>query len=281
MSDTPVVSILICTHNAVPYIVATIQSVLAQTYQNIEILIRDNGSSDNTSLIISSFEDNRIKLIQSKENIWPYRWLNRLLEKAVWKYIAIQDHDDIWHPEKIEKQISFLENNHKYIWCGTKTLMRYESDQKWFEYYLWQETYYTIHPSLVFRNNKKHKYPNTVYMADALFQKQILCKWKKCIYNINETLTMHRIKRGAENYSYKRYAFNRQNLKNVFTLHSIWYALLVIVFELTRKFVYPILHRIKIWYLVDKIERLPFVLQGYEIRKYSRNDMKKINFIFS
>lgn len=273
------ISILLCAYNAWEYIIPTIKSILSQTYNNFELLILDNNSNDNTRENIQTQKDPRIQLFTSEKNLWPYAGLNFLLEKAIWEYIAIQDHDDIWHPKKIEKQIYFLENNHNYIWCGTKTLMRYEWDQKWFEYYLWKENFYTIHPSLIFRNEKKHKYPNTIYMTDALFQKEILCKWKKIIYNIDETLTMHRIKDGATNYSYKRYTLNRQNFKTVFNLHPAWYAIFATLFELMRKCIYPILHITKTCYIIDKIERLPFVLQWYKIKKYSKNDMQKRNFI--
>lgn len=277
----PKVSILLCAYNAWEYIIPTIKSILSQTYNNFELLILDNNSKDNTRKNIQTQKDPRIQLFPSEKNLWPYAGLNFLLEKATWTYIAIQDHDDIRHPQKLEKQIYFLENNHKYIWCGTKTLMRYEWDQKWFEYYLWEENYYTIHPSLVFRNDQKYRYPKTVYMADALFQKQILCKGKKIIYNLDETLTMHRIKNGATNYSYKRYKFTQQNLKTVFSLHPIWYATFATAFELMRKCIYPILHKIKIWYLIDKIERLPFVLQGYKVKRYDKNNLEKRKFILS
>lgn len=272
------VSILLCTYNAQQYIDNTIKSILNQTYNNFELLILDDNSKDNTRENIQAHKDPRIQLFTSQKNLWPYAGLNFLLAKVTWTYIAIQDHDDIRHPQKLEKQIYFLENNHKYIWCGTKTLMRYEWDQKWFEYYLWEENYYTIHPSLVFRNDKKYRYPNTVYMADALFQKQILCKEKKIIYNLDETLTMHRIKNGATNYSYKRYKLTIKNLKTVFELHPVRYALAATAFEIMRKIIYPILHLTKTSKLIDKIERLPFKLQGYKMGKYNFWDIKKRGF---
>ncbi len=118
-------------------------------------------------------------------------------------------------------------------------------------------------------------------MADALFQKKILCKWKKIIYNINETLTMHRVRAGADNYSYKRYKFTLRNLKTVFSLHPVWYAVFATIFELIRKIIYPILHILKIWALIDKIERFPFKLQGYKIKKYNLSDIKKRGFNLS
>lgn len=319
---TPKVSVILCTYNAEKYIQATLESVLNQSYTDIEVLILDNFSTDTTLVISQKFTDKRVHIFPSKKNLGPYGWLNFLLKKAKGEYIAIQDHDDIRHPQKIEKQINFLEKHKKYVWCGTKTLMRYEWDQMGFEYYLGKENYYTIHPSLVFRNAtfdhqknlqskeflderriptiweiassnevkklqnsktvrwKKYRYPDTVYMADALFQKKILCKWKKLIYNLDETLTMHRVRSGASNYSYKWYKFTWKNLQTVFGLHPLWYAVFATLFELMRKIIYPILHFFKISYLIDRIERVPFRLQGYKVRKYSREGMKKMGFVF-
>lgn len=276
---TTKVSVLICTYNAQQYIDATIQSILNQTYKNFELLILDNASSDSTVSHIQSFTDPRIKLFKSKKNLWPYGWLNFLLDKSTGEYIAIQDHDDLRHPQKLNKQIDFLENNKQYIWCGTKTLMRYEWDQMWFEYFLWKENYYTLHPSLVFRNSTEYRYPDTIYMADALFQKNILCRWKKLLYNLDETLTMHRVRDWANNYSYKWYKLTWKNLQTVFGLHAVWYAIFATAFELMRKIVYPVLHWLKITSLIDRIERLPFVFQGYKVRKYSSDDIKKRGFI--
>ena len=263
----PLVSILICTYNAEKTIEQTLKSCLNQTYKNFEILIHDDQSKDKTIEIIKEIWDKRIKIIHSWKKLWPYKWLNLLLDHAKWDYISIQDHDDLWKPEKLEKQIKFLEENEKYVGCGTKTLMRYEWDNKWFEYYLWKENYYTLHPSLTFRYNKKYKYPGTIYMCDTLFQKKILCNWKNLIWNINETLTIHRIKSWSKNYSYKWFKYTKQNFKTIFWLHPTRYWILVVWFETLRKIVYPILHKIKKDYLIDKIERFPFILQGYKIKK--------------
>lgn len=272
------VSVLICTYNAWVHIIPTLKSVLAQSYPNMEILILDNNSTDQTLNYLQKFTDKRIQIFPSKKNFWPYGWLNFLLGKATGEYIAIQDHDDIWHQKKIEKQIAFLEKHKQYVWCGTKTLMRYEGNQMGFEYFLWKENYYTIHPSLVFRHSPKYRYPDTIYMNDALFQKNILCHWKKLLYTIDETLTMHRIKDGASNYSYKWYTFTWKNLQTVFTLHPVWYAVFATGFEFMRKIIYPVLHWVNLGRLIDRIERVPFVLQGYKVRKYSREIMKKMGF---
>ena len=258
------VSILICTYNAEKTIKETLDSCLNQTYKDFEILIHDDLSKDKTIEIIKWIKDKKIRIIESWKKLGPYGWLNYLLEHAKWDYIAIQDHDDLRKPEKLEKQVNFLEENSKYVGCGTKTLMWYEWDNKWFEYYLWKENYYTIHPSLMFRN-EWYRYPNRVYMNDAYFQKKVLCKWKNLIWNIDETLTIHRIKPWAENYSYKRFKFTRENLNTIFYLHPVWYGIWVVGFEIMRKLIYPILHRTKRDGWIDKIERFPFKLQRKEI----------------
>lgn len=275
---TPKVSVLICTYNAEQYIQDTLQSVLNQSYTAIEVLILDNNSSDKTLDILHKISDPRVKTFLSKKNLWPYGGLNFLLEKVTGEYIAIQDHDDLRHPEKLAKQVAFLDENPKYIWCGTKTLMRYEGDQKWFEYYLGKESYYTLHPSLMFRNIPGLRYPDTVYMADALFQKKILCHWKKTLCNINDTLTLHRVRAGAHNYSYKRYKLSWKNLQTVFGLHVRWYAVFATLFELMRKIIYPVLHFFGVGCWIDRIERVPFRLQGYKVKRYSLSDIRKMRF---
>ena len=259
------VSVLICTYNAEKTIKQTLESCLNQTYQNFEILIHDDQSRDKTIEVINNLWDKRIKIIESWKKLWPYKGLNFLLDHAKGEYIAIQDHDDLWYPEKIEKQLKFLEENKKYVWCGTKTLMRYEWDNRWFEYYLWKENYYTLHPSLIFRNDWYRYVEDRVYMWDAYFQKKVLCKWKNLIGNINETLTIHRIKKWSENYSYKWFKYTKTNLSTIFELHPVWYWILCLWFETVRKVVYPILHKIRKDQWIDKIERSPFRLQGYKI----------------
>ena len=257
------VSILLCTYNAQETIVQTLQSCLNQTYQNFEILIHDDGSIDETLVAIQKINDSRIQVLNSWKKLGPYRWLNFLLDHAKGEYIAIQDHDDLREPKKLEFQIQFLDKNTDYIWCGTKTRMRYEGDSKYFDYFLWEKNYYTLHPSLMFRN-QGFRYPeDKVYMNDAWFQKEVLCKWKKKIKNLDQMLTIHRIKEGTKNYSYKRFSLNRENLHTLYHLHSWRYATAALGIEIMRKILYPFLQKIGQGSIIDKIERFPFILQGY------------------
>lgn len=259
------VSVCMCTCNSSLYISDTLKSVLNQTYTNMEILILDNWSLDNTCDIINSFNDKRITLYKMSKNIGAYAWLNYLMDRAKWKYIAIQDHDDIWLKSKIEKQVYFLNNNLNYVGCWTVTCMWYEWDWKCFYYDFGRDTYWVIHPSLMFRHSHKHYIQDREYMADCYFMKKILCGWKKLMYNLPEVLTIHRIKIKLDNYSYSWFKFNKTNISTVFYCHNPLYAVLMIWFELCRKMFYPFMS-LKSRY---RFERLPFILKWYKIHNVS------------
>lgn len=112
--NTPLVSVLIPSYNHGKYIHETIQSVLDQTYQNFEIIITDDGSSDNTVEVIRTFQDPRVKLHVFSKNKGASIAYKNCLEMARGIYIACLSSDDIWLPEKLEKQVAFLENNPQY-----------------------------------------------------------------------------------------------------------------------------------------------------------------------
>lgn len=276
-----IVSIIIATYNAEKTILKTLQSCVCQSFSNFEIVVVDDCSTDHTREILQwrTSKNTRISLVRNKRNLWPYGSLNVALDHAHWEYIAVQDHDDLWHPQKLEKQITFLSQHKKYIWCWTTTLMWYEGDSKWFEYFLWKEHYYTIHPSLVFRNQWQ-RYPTNqwTYMLDALFQKTVLCKWEKLIYTINETLTLHLVKDGARNFSYKWFRYSRSTIRTIFTLHPVWYGICIFGFETCRKVFYPLLRLIGKGQWIDAIERLPFVILGRKIEVYDERRRKRIGF---
>lgn len=107
------VSIITPTFNAEKYIRATIESVQKQSYQNWEMILVDDGSSDGTVTIIKEFaqKDDRIKLKELSRNSGNGFARNVALEKAAGKYIAYLDADDLWFPLKLEKQIDFLKAN--------------------------------------------------------------------------------------------------------------------------------------------------------------------------
>ena len=106
------VSIIMPSYNTAKFISETIDSVLTQTYTNWELIIVDDCSTDNTDEVVKSFlSDDRIKYIKNEKNSGAAFSRNRALCEAKGKWIAFLDSDDVWLPEKLEKQIAFMEKN--------------------------------------------------------------------------------------------------------------------------------------------------------------------------
>ena len=106
------VSIITPSYNSSKYISETILSVLNQTYEHWEMIIVDDASSDHSNEIINEYikKDNRIKLIKLKNNSGAAVARNRAIKESQGRYIAFLYSDDIWFPEKLEKQINFMQN---------------------------------------------------------------------------------------------------------------------------------------------------------------------------
>ncbi len=104
------VSVIIPVYGAEKYIAATLQSVLAQTYKNFEILVIDDGSLDQSIEICQKFQDPRIKII-SQKNRGLAGARNTGIRHAEGDYLAFLDADDLWLPEKLEKHVEHLENS--------------------------------------------------------------------------------------------------------------------------------------------------------------------------
>ena len=114
------VSIITPAYNAATYIAETIESVLAQTYTNWEMLIANDCSKDNTAEIVQSYakKDKRIKLINLKQNSGAAVARNTAIQNAKGRYIAFLDSDDIWKKEKLQKQIGFMQKK-SYVFTYT------------------------------------------------------------------------------------------------------------------------------------------------------------------
>ncbi len=112
MNDN-LISIITPVYNAEKHIAATIETVLNQTYQNWELFIIDDVSTDNSINIIKKYmeKDGRIKLIQLRSNSGAAIARNKGIELANGRYIAFLDSDDLWKEEKLEKQITYMKKN--------------------------------------------------------------------------------------------------------------------------------------------------------------------------
>lgn len=105
------VSVIMPSFNTGEYIAASVESVLAQTYSNWELLIVDDCSTDNTTEVIGRYQDPRIILLKNKTNSGAALSRNYALREAKGRWIAFLDSDDIWEPKKLEKQLRFMQEN--------------------------------------------------------------------------------------------------------------------------------------------------------------------------
>ncbi|UFT98892.1 glycosyltransferase [Radiobacillus kanasensis] len=111
--STPTVTIITPTYNSSKFILETIRSVKSQTYNDWEMIIIDDCSIDNTVQIVEeqTKQDNRIKLMRLEKNSGAAVARNSGIKKAKGKYLAFLDSDDMWQPDKLSNQITFMKDN--------------------------------------------------------------------------------------------------------------------------------------------------------------------------
>ena len=121
MDSQPLVSVIMPSYNAEKYIAESIESVLHQTYTNWELLITDDCSSDRTPEIVQSYcqQDPRISFVVAKQHSGIAKTRNQSIARAKGQFIAFLDNDDLWVPEKIEKQVRFIvKNNYAFVYSA-------------------------------------------------------------------------------------------------------------------------------------------------------------------
>lgn len=117
------VSVIMSVHNDEKNIGNSIQSILNQSYKNFELLIMDDGSTDDTYKLIKKFSDDRVKILRNKNNIGLTKSLNILIQKSSGEIIARQDSDDISLPLRFEKQLQYLFKNNVRI-CTSRAVTK-------------------------------------------------------------------------------------------------------------------------------------------------------------
>ena len=157
------VSVIIACYNAAAYIDQCLESIVKQTYSNIEIIVCDDASTDDSLSILRKWEslDNRIKVIKNDTNLYAAATRNRCFEIAQGKYFLIQDVDDISYENRIESLISELEENSEISFISS-SMEAFDDDpnqpfrimsqknkfpSKWA--FLWNSPFY--HPSTMFK----------------------------------------------------------------------------------------------------------------------------------
>ncbi|WP_251441112.1 glycosyltransferase family 2 protein [Veillonella intestinalis] len=192
----------------------SIESIQAQTFTDWEFIICDDASTDDSYEIIEKFSsnDNRIKIIKNNVNLGLAGALNRAIKIAQGMYIARMDDDDIAHPERLERQIEFLDKNLQYSFVGSCANV-YNEEGIWgylhmperptVQDFLWNIPF--IHPSMVFRKNVFENFGG--YVTDKINRRcedytLVMDLYSKGLlgYNIQVPLLDYYVENGSKKY---------------------------------------------------------------------------------
>lgn len=127
----PLVSVLMNCYNGERYLRQAIESVLAQTYGNWEIVFWDNQSTDGSAAIAASCQDGRIKYFYAPRHTFLYEARNEALKKATGQFIAFLDVDDVWLPDKLERQLSEFDDPDIGMVCGNYWVESERNGRRW------------------------------------------------------------------------------------------------------------------------------------------------------
>ncbi|MFH1846996.1 MAG: glycosyltransferase family A protein [Candidatus Omnitrophota bacterium] len=159
-------SVIIPAYNREHFLKKAVDSVLTQTYGNFELIVIDDGSTDNTKSLLSSYSDNRIKYIKNKTNSGVSKTRNKGLNIAKGNFIAFLDSDDWWKTQKLEKTINYI--------TKFPDIPIFHSEEIWYR------------NGKLLNQKKKHKKPSEYVYKEAL---PICCisistaVIKKCVFD--------------------------------------------------------------------------------------------------
>ena len=134
MTKPPLISVIMAAYNASAYIRAAINSILNQSEQDFELIIVNDGSTDDTEAIVKSYASDKIRYYINPENLGISKTRNRAIEMARGEYIAIADSDDISHPQRLEIQAIFLAK-HPQIGVVSARIKNFKDKSRWSKKY--------------------------------------------------------------------------------------------------------------------------------------------------
>lgn len=108
---SPLVSVCISAYDVEGFLAEALDSVLGQTYQNLEVVLLDNGSTDRTSEVIQAVQDERLRAFQVSPNLGGYQGMNWTVGKARGDYLAVYHSDDVYEPTIVEREVAFLRSH--------------------------------------------------------------------------------------------------------------------------------------------------------------------------
>ncbi|MCL2027007.1 MAG: glycosyltransferase [Bacteroidales bacterium] len=221
--------------NGERYLKAAIDSILNQTFQDLELIIIDDGSTDSTEQIISAYNDPRIKYYKNPENIGIVASLNKGIDLCTGEFIARMDADDISLPERLQKQWDFLNANPEFAMVGGNIEEITDDDQhiRWVNrpcpaHLLKTQLFFRntfVHPIVLIRKNVLEEFrynANYIYAEDYFLWSQIAFKYP--VTNLPETLMKYRKHQQSVSVQHKQ-----QQVDTVKKIHAYHFQKLSIV----------------------------------------------------
>jgi glycosyltransferase involved in cell wall biosynthesis len=202
MPDTPAISVIMPVYNAAKYLHESMSSILNQTFPDFELIIVNDGSTDDSRSVVMEFKDPRIQFFDNDINQGTAIVSNQGLAAAKGKYIALMDADDVAHPDRFEKQFQFLERNVKVgilgsasVYSNTNSIQYYSlADQQlrmdMFFFYPFRN------PTLMLRSDVIRKFaltfdPAFKYTLDYEFVSRLIAYTEAA--NLNDALLTYRV----------------------------------------------------------------------------------------
>ncbi|PER22464.1 glycosyltransferase family 2 protein [Bacillus cereus] len=238
MEQTQLVSVIIPLYNAEKYIEETMESILNQTYKNIEIVVVDDGSKDQSASIVKNIErkyPEQIKyILQKNQGVSVAR--NTGIENASGEYISFLDSDDLWHPTKIEKQMeSMHKNNMNACYCGymnfyeetgekvenTTNFVKGNMTKDFLTHQVFAQTSTWIFTKSIVMDHNIRFTPGCSWGEDLEFLFKLMSVTNVCY--VDEYLTYYRILSGGSlSSNYKEYELKTTKELEVFTRMKNW-----------------------------------------------------------
>ena len=245
------VSVIIPVYNSEKYIEQTIDSVLNQTYKNIEIIVINDGSIDNTEKILESYVNKNQIIYIKKENGGPAAARNLGIKQAQGEYVAFLDSDDIWEPNKIEEQIKLTAKQKEPVVIFSKRFLLpslKHDDTKLFSGYIYKNLIKNnfITNSSVFIDRKIINDIGQINESPTLFAIEDYEYWlriskKYCFFYVDLPLVGYRIHEKQINKTTKKHQISKlllneliKNLPSRYSFMNFIYYLKMLLFEIRQ-----------------------------------------------
>lgn len=231
--NKPVVSVIMPAYNAQPFIEEAIRSVMTQTFSDWELLVLDDGSSDETAAIAARLaaEDPRILFLPNEKNMGVARTRNRGFELCQGAYIALLDSDDVWHQEKLEKQLALARETGAELIYSSYRIVNSKSEKVKADYIVSNQ----LDLRLLLRENiigcstvllsrrvvQEYRFEVDFYHEDYVLWLRLLqdgCKAAGCV----ETLVDWRYLENSRSFDKRRSACNRWKIYREYLKLPVW-----------------------------------------------------------